>query len=83
MYPFLCFDNCCKQPWSLFSEIAQQADKYLKSLLTADEGCTYDSTIEINLDKVSFIDNQVASTCYNCFTLVPSLILLILCCLVD
>lgn len=33
-------------------EIAQAADKYLKSLLTADEGCHYDSTIEINLDKL-------------------------------
>lgn len=34
------------------SSIAEEADKYLKSLLTADEGCQYDSTIEINLDKL-------------------------------
>lgn len=34
------------------SDIAEAADKYLKSLLTADEGCHYDSTIEINLDKL-------------------------------
>lgn len=34
------------------AEVASEADKYLKTLLRADEGCQYDSTIEINLDKL-------------------------------
>jgi len=34
------------------SEIADEADKFQTSLLTADAGCQYDSLIEINLDTV-------------------------------
>lgn len=34
------------------AEIAGQADKVKKVLLTADEGCKYDSVIEINLDTL-------------------------------
>lgn len=32
--------------------IASEADKHAKSLLTPDPGCTYDSLVEINLDKL-------------------------------
>lgn len=40
--------------WSIAClEIAALADQYQKSLLTPDDGCQYDSVIEINLDTVS------------------------------
>jgi len=34
------------------SEISSAADEFEKSLLTADDDCSYDSVIEINLDTV-------------------------------
>lgn len=39
----------------LLAEVADVADKYQKSLLTADVGCQYDSVIEINLDTVCIL----------------------------
>jgi len=34
------------------SDVAKEADKYAKSLLTPDEGCTYDRLLEIDLSKL-------------------------------
>ena len=35
-----------------FTEVADEADKYRGSVLTADEGAQYDRLIEINLSEV-------------------------------
>lgn len=43
--------KCCIEIL-LLADIADAADQYKKSLLTADADCQYDSLIEINLDTV-------------------------------
>ena len=53
-------------------EIAGEADKYQKSLLTADEGCHYDSVIEINLDTVK---TQLFRDCHLTYFIIVRLVI--------